>query len=122
MEAHSSLGDGQSQSDSAGLPSSSIIQAIEWLKQLVQGVRGHTWPGIAHPQHSLPSAPGLAFQFNFDRRSFLRVPDGVAHNVLYGTVQQRQISPDFPIALRNRRVHVAVTFLSFKLSVFADTL
>src|SRR5438874_7266231 len=122
MEAHSSLGDGQSQSDSAGLPSSSIIQAIEWLKQLVQGVRGHTGPGIAHPQHSLPSAPGLALQFNLDRRSFLRVPDGVAHNVLYSAVQQRRISPHFPISFGNRRMYVTVALLRFKLGVFANAL
>src|SRR5712691_8713069 len=97
MKAHCALGNGESQTDAAGLAASSIIQAIEGLKQFFQRIGRNSITAIRNSNHGL--APGRrlgSLQINLHRRAFASITDGIAHHILDRTVQQRRISAHFP--------------------------
>ena len=89
MEADGSFGDGQSQSDAAGVSAAGVIEAVKRLKQLVECVGGNSRAAVADVQHSLRPAYGNgSTQLDLNRRSFRSVTDRVADDVLDGAVQQ----------------------------------
>ena len=120
METHRSLGDGKSQTNTAGQPPASVIQAIERLKELGQRIWRNTWSGITHTNHSFGASHShFAGQINLHRCPLLRVANRISHHVFDRAVQERRISANFPISFRDIRLHVAMARLGFEVRVIS---
>jgi hypothetical protein len=97
MEADGAFGNGQTQTNAASLPASSIVQAVKRLEQLFQRIGGNAEAAIGDSDDRfLITAAFCPVQMDLNRRAFAGVADGVAHNILDRTVQQGCISADSP--------------------------
>jgi hypothetical protein len=87
VKAHSSLGDGQAQSNSPGLTTAVIVQTVEGLKQFFQRIRRNAGSAIRYADHRLRTFGGFnPLQTNVNRCTLTRVTYCVPHHVLDGTV------------------------------------
>src|ERR1017187_9711230 len=83
MKAHRPFGDGEAQTNSAGLPAAIIVQPVKWLEKFFQRVRRNARSTVGDAHHRFRAVGGFgSLQMNFDGRTLARIPDGVAHDVL----------------------------------------
>jgi hypothetical protein len=67
VESHRAFGDREAQSHSTSKPTSRVIEPVEGLEQLLQGIGRNTRAGIADAKHSFSTvAAFLTGQFDFD--------------------------------------------------------
>ena len=120
MQANRALGDGQSQSDAAGLAAAGIVDAIKRLKEFVERFFRHARTGVGNLDDSFRADCSLpALQSDLHVRAFACVVDSIAHHVFDGTSQQCRIAHHHAV-IHLGYVDLALAALRLEFGVLGD--
>jgi hypothetical protein len=121
MKLDGTLGDGQSQTYTAGFTIARVVHAVKRSKDFVERRRGNTWPVIPHSYQecSLTIIRRTPSHIYLDLSTFPCVVDGIAHDVLNCAPQQLLVTNE-RAGGATIKLHRAITVLGLKLGIVGD--